>query len=297
MASYARGRDALRVAAVAAVAIVGFTLLFLYVTNRGLALRRSDLFVRLPSADGLRKGDPVVFRGVAVGEVKKLIFAEEGDVVVRARLMEPVPLTTGAGATLVAVDLFGRQSLVLQESHRHAPRLLDGDTLKGIPPTPVAAQLADLGMNAQRLTGDTTRALLHAALEGAGATSRSMAALSAELQALIAAQRESLSLFSQTATTIAQNVEVATRPDSLSALRDQVTQVSLTLVEVLGRLDTTVASFASLAGSLQNGEGSAGMLMRDPALYTRTASLLESMEELMRDFKANPKRYINVSVF
>ena len=39
-------------------------------------MTRSDVHVRIPSANGLRKGDPVISRGVAVGEAT--IAAEYG---------------------------------------------------------------------------------------------------------------------------------------------------------------------------------------------------------------------------
>jgi hypothetical protein len=37
--------------------------------------------------------------------------------------------------------------------------------------------------------------------------------------------------------------------------------------------------------------------MKDEALYERTNALIVSLDELVRDVKANPKRYINVKVF
>lgn len=297
MADYARGRDALTVAAVAVVGIIAFALLFLYVTNRGLSLRRSDLYVRLPSAEGLRKGDGVFFRGVQVGNVNRLTFTDEGDVVVRTRLLEPVPLTSDAVATLVAVDMFGRQSVVLREGDFRGRRLADGDTLTGVPPVTLTTQMSELGRNAGRLTGDTTTALLHAALGQAGEASISVAALTREMQALMAAQRESLTLLTRSAAAAAHNVEVATDSAAIVRLREHTERTMEGLARVTARLDTSAMSVATLLDRVGNGEGTAGMLLNDPLLYHRTEALLASMEELVRDVKQNPGRYINVKVF
>jgi phospholipid/cholesterol/gamma-HCH transport system substrate-binding protein len=297
MASYARGHDALKVAALAILALITFTLLFLYMTNRGLSLRRSDLYVNLPSADGLRKGDPVVFRGVHVGEVRKLVFAPNGGVVVRTRLMEPVPLTIDAHAALVAADLFGRQTLVLNEGDYRAARLLDGDTLQGMPPSSMTIKMAELSRNAERLTGDTTILLLHAALDGAGEASRSVALLSAEMRALLEAQRTTLATLTGEAAVIARNISVATDSEALVRLRDNAEHASSSLAQASARLDGTAQTVATLLAGLEHGEGSAGMLLRDPALYVRTEALPASLEALVLDVKANPRRYINVKVF
>jgi phospholipid/cholesterol/gamma-HCH transport system substrate-binding protein len=297
MTSYERGHDALKVAALAVIALVVFTLLFLYMTNRGLSLRRSDLYVSIPTAAGLRKGDPVVFRGVQVGEVKGLVFAGDGSVVVRTRLMERVPLTVDAHATLVAADLFGRQTLVLQEGDWRAARLLDGDTIQGLPPEIMTARIAELGRNAGRLTGDTTILLVHAALDGAGEATRAVARLSEEMRTLIDAQRITLAAITGDAATITRSVSAAADADAMIRIRHDAERTAASLAGATARLDSTAASLATLTAGLENGTGSAGMLLRDPALYVRTEALLASLEALVLDVKANPRKYINVRVF
>jgi phospholipid/cholesterol/gamma-HCH transport system substrate-binding protein len=297
MASFTRGHDELKVAVLSVLAFVTFTALFLYMTNRGLSIDRSDLYVSLESAAGLRKGDPVIFRGVQVGEVRNVAFADDGNVIIRVRLMERLPLTIDAHATLVAADLFGRQTLVLNEGDYRAARLLDGDTLPGVPPASMTVQMAELGRNAGRLTGDTTIALLHAALAGADHATRSVALLGDQVRVLVEAQREALALITRDAGAAAANIATATEPEGLIRLRDQAERVTASLADASARLDTTAASMASLLAGLENGNGSAGMLLRDPALYQRTEALLASFEALVLDIKANPRRYINLSVF
>jgi phospholipid/cholesterol/gamma-HCH transport system substrate-binding protein len=297
MASYARGRDALTVAAIAVVALIAFSFLFLHMTNRGLSLRRSDLYVRLASAGGLRAGDPVVFRGVQVGEVKKLTFLPEGDVVIRTRLLERVPLTADGHASLVAVDMFGRQSVVLHEGDYRARRLSDGDTLPGLQPQNMTVQLAELGRNAGRLTGDTTVLLLHAALDGMGAATASIAQLAAEMRTLVAAQRESVSLLTHSSARIAQNIEAATDPEALLQLRASAQHTTETLGRAATQLEASAGSLSTLLAAVDSGEGNAGLLLRDRALYDRTAELLLSAEALVTDLKENPKRYLTVRIF
>jgi len=294
MAGYARGRNLLKVAALAVVSAVTFGAMFIYMTGRGLSIRQSDVFVRLETAEGLKKHDKVFFRGVEIGIVKKLVFESAGTVLVRAHLMEPVPLTADATATLVALDLFGNQSLVLKEGSLQAPRLLDDDTISGAPPMTLIMQADEIGRNAQRLTGDTTVVLLRDALSGAGEAARSIAALGAEMRALLAAQRESMAIISQSAAAVTNNLAIATDPAPIIALRESVALTSLTLAHVAARLDTTSGSMASIAAALENGQGTAGRMLRDPAVYERTEVLLTSLDALVRDLKANPKRYFSI---
>ncbi|HEY0672557.1 MAG TPA: MlaD family protein [Longimicrobiales bacterium] len=290
MSTYSRGYDAARIGIMGIIATVVFAGLFLYVTNRGLAMQRSDIFVRMSSASGLKKGDPVVYRGVTVGEVRRLAFTRRGDVLVQAKLLERLPLTTEAHAELVPVDLFGRQSLVLRDGDRYAPALEASDTIDGVPPTTIATRMNELGNRAERLLSDSMVGLLEATLRGSKAATEQLATLGATVDRLVRAQHANMTVLSENAAGVARNLNEVTAPAELVAVRGN-------LVNATARLDSVTVTLASLVGGIERGEGSAGKMLRDDAMYERTTALLASLEELARDVKANPKRYINVKVF
>jgi phospholipid/cholesterol/gamma-HCH transport system substrate-binding protein len=291
MSTYSRGYDLARVGALGVVAIVAFIGLFMYVTNRGLALTRTDVFVRLPVATGLRKGDPVLFRGVLVGEVKRLVFMEAGDVLVQARITEEVPLTTHARAELVPVDLFGRQSVVLLEGQHGKGRLLaTDDTIPGQQPASMSAKITDLGVRAERMLSDSMVTLMHETLAGSAAATRQMERLGRSMEQLVGAQQASVTTLTREAAVIAHNLAVVTAPAELEATRGHLMSAS-------ARFDTLTVTLASLLGGIERGQGNAGLLLGDDALYVRTTSLLASVEDLIRDMKANPRKYINLEIF
>ena len=61
----------------------------------------------------------------------------------------------------------------------------------------------------------------------------------------------------------------------------------------MGRMN----AIASLAGKLDRGEGSLGLLVHDPTLYQRSDSLLQALQALVADVRANPRRYVSLRVF
>jgi phospholipid/cholesterol/gamma-HCH transport system substrate-binding protein len=290
MSSYTRGYDVARVAGLFILAAIVFGLFFLYVTNRGLAMARKDVHVRISTAAGLAKSDPVFYRGVNVGEVHKLIFHDDGGVIIHAKLTQRLPLTSDAHAELVALDLFGRQSLVLKDGSSQVAPLSAADTLLGVPPASMTAKVADLGAKAERFMSDTMVALLRESLTGTAAATRQLALLGGTLQRVVAAQNQSLSRLTTNAADVAANLRMATEPQELIETRGNLQRAT-------ARLDTTSQALVGLLASLDKGEGNAGKLLRDDELYLRTNALLGSLEELVRDVKANPKRYINVKVF
>ncbi len=60
--------------------------------------------------------------------------------------------------------------------------------------------------------------------------------------------------------------------------------------EILTELNTTLEALNSTEGSL-------GKLMNDEELYNNLASATTSLDSLLIDFKANPKRYVHFSLF
>jgi phospholipid/cholesterol/gamma-HCH transport system substrate-binding protein len=65
----------------------------------------------------------------------------------------------------------------------------------------------------------------------------------------------------------------------------------------LQRAERSLTSLEELTGRLNRGEGSAGKLVTDQELYNRLNRTVEDLDLLIKDIRANPKKYLDVSVF
>ncbi len=65
----------------------------------------------------------------------------------------------------------------------------------------------------------------------------------------------------------------------------------------VNNLKVSLEKAGVLMENLNNGQGTAGKLMTDDSLYQNLSNSLESLNLLLLDLKANPKRYVNFSVF
>ncbi|MEM6726658.1 MAG: MlaD family protein [Bacteroidota bacterium] len=87
-----------------------------------------------------------------------------------------------------------------------------------------------------------------------------------------------------------------TSTDLDSAL--QQTNKALTgLTQTLVGADATLANLDKILYELNYGEGSAALMINDPQLYNNLNNSLRDLDYLLKDFRLNPKRYVNVSVF
>jgi phospholipid/cholesterol/gamma-HCH transport system substrate-binding protein len=284
------------VGAAALAAAVVFTLLFFHATSRTLGQKRSDLWLALATAEGLQKGDRVLFRGVQVGEVRRIDFDGAGRVVVRTTLHRPVPLTSTAGARLVAADIFGRQSVILSEGAGGRP-LVRGDTLGATAPIPLTDRIEGVVSRVERVVGDSTVGGVHLLLGNAAAASATIDRTADAARLALELQAGPLSRLLRSTAGLADNLRAASDTAALAEMRAVALASVTQLGGVLAQLDSAAAALGSTARRVDAGEGSLGLLARDPDLYRRTVAVLESLELLLTDVREHPKRYINVRIF
>jgi len=111
-------------------------------------------------------------------------------------------------------------------------------------------------------------------------------------------------------TDLKKSIEDLTRFSRM--LADNSPKISSALTNLESITDTIAASdiyssMASLKRSLEGtsgilknlneGKGSAGQLLTDDSLYTNLSGSLESLNLLLQDMKANPKKYVHFSLF
>jgi phospholipid/cholesterol/gamma-HCH transport system substrate-binding protein len=76
--------------------------------------------------------------------------------------------------------------------------------------------------------------------------------------------------------------------DSLQALK---------LGKTVNEINSSLASVQKIVLSLEQGKGSAGKLLKNDSLYLSLNKTLVNLDKLLLDFRLQPKRYLNISVF
>jgi len=70
-----------------------------------------------------------------------------------------------------------------------------------------------------------------------------------------------------------------------------------TLEQSLNEANTSFEQLSLMMKDLQEGKGTMGKLMKDEAMYNNLSDASHQLDLLLQDFRLNPKRYVNVSVF
>jgi phospholipid/cholesterol/gamma-HCH transport system substrate-binding protein len=67
--------------------------------------------------------------------------------------------------------------------------------------------------------------------------------------------------------------------------------------EIMRKTEKALTSVNSMLEGMDQGKGTFGKLMNDPALYNNLTSMSKELEELLREMKINPKRFVHFSLF
>ncbi len=254
--------------------------------------------VDFPAVEGLRKGDRVQVRGIRVGAVKEFEILP-GKVRVHLELEDWVRLYDNARVVLVLKGIVGEVLVDIEPG--------DG--------TMVQPGYIFEGRNAASMLalGDKVNASLD-----------QMAALSEEVRGFVGELRSQGLVTGVLATTERTLLQLeGTVAENRRNLRDLTTNLAA-LTETLdgaigdGKLDTTLVAARGAAESLTNtmaelsetntrlikildkldeGDGTAAMLLNDPTLYSQADSTLQALHRLTDQLRRNPKSMLKMSLF
>lgn len=280
----------------------------------------------------LREGNRVSLRGVEVGSVRSIEFAEEG-VRVTLRIREEAPLPPNPVVVLRPLSLFGGWgAAIVSGAERPAAAAAAEDLPAGVVPGVTSsdfAQLSDhtgeIAANLQSITDRLEIAFNEQTAANVADAVENFETASEELAVLMVQQRESFGGFAadmaEAGTTLRSaaadldstmnRLESATAGGELSSIFRNADEAAASLRRVSERLGTTTGEMSRtltradsafteaeiLLQRLNQGEGSLGRLTTDPVLYEDFQATLTELNALLDDLRRNPAKYFSFSIF
>lgn len=290
-------RDEVLVGILLTAAVVVVIVGTLWLVRGGLSAGY-PLHAFFPWGAGLKQGQPVLLAGVNVGYVDNVELRDDGLLSVVLRIERGRRIPEGSLATVVPIGIFGDAAVALTPERPSPVSYEPGDTVPlGVsPPTmqDILARIDTVG----RTMSDVTTAIELQLVERGGlddlrgtlaATNR----LVHQLSEIAAIQSREL-----TATTIQLRRSAAAFDSArIDSTMQSLQRSSENLAGFTGQLEVASATLTSVLAKIDTGAGTAGKLVTDTLLYSDVRSLVTRIDSLTADFKANPRRYINLSIF
>ncbi|NJD20622.1 MAG: MCE family protein [Gemmatimonadetes bacterium] len=278
--------------------LIAFVAILFLLTDPATMRGRYMLVTIVENAGGVRRGDPVEMRGVIIGRINGFEMMRTGRVAVRMELEGEWQIPQGSRTRLGASGLFGGRTMEVIPSDQtayHQPF----DTLPGSDgggglmgnADEMAAKATSVLSGLEKLLDDST-------VVAAQGSVGEMETLLRDLSAVVEEQRGTLKSLTASLTRSAEGLEDAASagPDAARAIARADSAMAV-LTQTSENLDRAAVSLRALLERMDRGEGTLGKLARDDALYDNVNRAAESLAVLLDDVRANPSKYIRVSVF
>lgn len=299
---------------IALLAIVGFVVLFQFMKGKSLFTTDNIFYAKYDNVEGLAQSAAVSINGLKVGQVDKIIpiTSKDGKInfVVKVTVDNKFEFSKNSSLEIFEPGLMSGKEMRVNLMYG-GPTAKDGDTLKGAfklgtlgslssQVGPVKDQLQvvlhrvdSLMANANQVFDAQNRAEIKALLANLNKTVGALQATAGSVNNLVGHNDPKLQKVLDDASLTMQSGKVTL--DKYGHLAESIDTKQLNAT--IASLDATVGKLNQVIGGIDKGEGSLGKLMKDDQLYNNLNSASSNLNTLIEDMKANPKRYINFSVF
>ncbi|WP_291805065.1 MlaD family protein [Lutibacter sp.] len=259
------------------------------------------------NVQGLNTASVVTINGVEVGKVINIMFNKDpekrGGLIVEFSVENDFEFSKQSVAKIYSASLMGGKSLAVVPSYE-GEMAKPGDFLTGEIESdifssvteklnPLQAKVEDVIVSADSLMTSLTdvldansRAHLKSSISQLNATITNFKTISERVDKLIQTNEEKMGF------TLA-NAEVMT--SNLAKLSDTLVDANLGLT--VKNLEATVTNLNKILASVESGEGTLGKLVKDERMYNNLANSSKELEELLREMKLHPKRFVHFSLF
>lgn len=270
--------------------------------------RNVEYYAVYDQVGGVQNASPIMVKGVKIGTVSAIMFDPQRSdrVVLRLTVKKEYGIPTDSEARIVSNGLMGSKAIEI--SYGTAPTYFaKGDTIRsGRDPGLMDVAGSELDFVKQKIsqvTGDLSRTLgdlsrlLESNEQNIGATLAHLNALTGELSGLMTAEKRNLHAvvdnFARFSGALGSNTG---RIDSIVYSLNRIAS-QLSDADFARELSEAAGSLNDLLHKLDRGDGTAGRLMNDPALYDSLTLASGHLSALLADLKAYPARYVHLSLF
>lgn len=306
-----------------AVTAIGAILILIWGINflkaRALFDRNNIFYGVYEQVDGLKVSSSVVYRGYHVGQVNDIRFVGPRfeRVLVQFSIKKGLEIPANSVAAIQNSDLMGSKSINIEPGNA-LQYAKSGDTLRTqlelglfeqvnrqIQPLKNKAENIMTSLDTvltvlQGLFNDKTKEGIEGSFKSIRRTLENVENASGSLDGLITGQADRISGILANINSITDNLQrnnenISKSLNNISALSD--TLQTADLGRTLRRFEHILAEIDSITRKINRGKGTLGEAVNNDDLYYNLVAVSENLNKLLTEFRANPKRFVSLSVF
>jgi phospholipid/cholesterol/gamma-HCH transport system substrate-binding protein len=301
-----------KVGGVALLTIVIFIWLFNFLKGKDFLKSTAVYYTVYDKVGGLAESSPVEVNGYKVGVVQSIDFldATSGKLLAVFSVDKNFKLPKNTVAEIVPVSLLG--GMKVQFIYGKGPgTYANGDTIPGRLAEslmdkidnellPLKEKIANLISEIDTVMNSVNDIMnadfkkdLGGTLSNLNGTTKSLDNILGSKEKELKATLDNVNRFSKMLSDNSDNMSKTFT--NLKTISD--TLAAADIYSSVSNLKASLEKASKMMENMNNGKGTAGQFLTNDTLYTNLTNSLESLNLLLQDLKANPKRYVHFSIF
>jgi len=290
---------------IAVLTIVLFIWGFSFIKNDNLFKKERIFYAVYKNVQGLEPSSLVTINGFKVGKIDNIKFhpKKKGYLIVQLSLNTDFQFSKKSIAKIYSSDLIGTKSLSVIPKYK-GELAVSGDTLTSeIEPgvfellndkvAPLQAKFESLLANTDSIMQSLNNILdvktennIKISINSLKNTLLTFEKTAKSLDSIVVGNQSNFN-------TILNNSKDIT--NNLKQLSDSLSNANI--AATVTKFHKTISDLDTMLTDIKSGKGSVGKLLNDEELYNNFTNASKELEELLRDMKLHPKRFVHFSLF
>lgn len=300
------------------VGLVGLGILVLlffgvkFLKGSDLLSKENKYYAEYTDVSGMHESNYIYLNGMKVGYVKKIepMSARADRFRVTIAVNSDIEVAKDSRVVLFSADVLGSKALKL-ELGQSSELLQDGGMIKGEVElgmldklggsiAPMAQNLDSILAATKNILNYQSQANLKNTFANLESASERLNRLTASADELVAKEKGRISVMLSNLESITTNFK--NNNEKINDIISRIDEISDTLAQAqigttLLKTSQTIERLNYVLTTIESGKGNLGLLVSDEGLYRNLEESARRLNALIEDIKANPKRYVKISVF
>ena len=278
---------------------------FNYLKGSSILDKQKTIYAVYDEVDGLLVGANVMINGLSIGNVTELDFLPNSTkILVTLKVKDKLNFSSKSTASIYETGVLGGLAISITPVFEKESIIKTGDTLKSnVRPgltelinrqiEPLSRQLQSTITSVDSIFTGASNVLNRQTQEE---IKESISVLTSAIKAI----KNSSIIIEQTLTS--KNTQINNTIDNFEKISSNLSNVSdelnsFGLSALLSNLEVSVDGINSIVNKIESDNSTIGKLINEDEVYNNLNSSIESLNILINDIKANPKKYVHFSVF
>jgi phospholipid/cholesterol/gamma-HCH transport system substrate-binding protein len=302
-----------KVGALTSIAIAILFIGYSFLKGNNVFSSENTFYTEYDNVDGLAVSKPVLVSGFQIGRVSDLTLQPNGKIRTEFKIKNEYDIPSNTVARIVSADLLGSKAIVFELGNSTTmarngdPLLSDVQANLMEKVEPLQKKIENLVVKLDSVLSGVNSVLdenfqrdFKSSVHSISVSLKNLEKITGDVDGLMGAEKNRLSKILSNMESITMNFKNNNEKiNSILANLDNLSD-DLSKTEIKATVDNAnqaMKDVMEITNKINTGEGSLSQLIHDEKLYNNLTNASESLDQLVKDLKENPGKYLKISIF